>query len=54
MTALAARGSGWGGAVVGIVAAAIFVAFSSWIVVQRLRADHKVQRLRSNRKDVDG
>jgi hypothetical protein len=27
----------WGGIVVGIVAIAIFVAFASWIVVQRIK-----------------
>ena len=34
---LAARGSAWGGVVVGLVAAALFVVFSGWIVVQRVR-----------------
>ncbi len=27
----------WGGVVVGIIAAAIFVGFATWIVVQRVR-----------------
>jgi len=34
---LAARGSAWGGVVVGLVAAGLFVVFSGWIVVQRVR-----------------
>jgi hypothetical protein len=42
---LAARGASWGGMTVGLVAAGIFVVFSSWIVVQRLR---------HGRKDGDG
>ena len=41
VTELAARGSGWGGAVVGLVAAGIFLVFSSWIVLQRVRANRK-------------
>jgi hypothetical protein len=45
MTEMAARGSTWGGAVVGIVAAVVFLAFSCYIVAQRLRG---------NRKDQDG
>jgi hypothetical protein len=45
LAVLAARGSGWGGAVAGIVAAAVFVVFSGWIIWQRLRL---------NRKDGDG
>lgn len=43
---LAARGSSWGGELVGLIAAAVFVLFSSWIFLQRRRHD--------NRKDDDG
>jgi hypothetical protein len=35
--ALKDRGASWGGPVVGMVAAAVFVAFAVWIVVQRVR-----------------
>ena len=45
VTELAARGSGWGGAVAGLVAGIVFVLFSAWIVVLRVR---------SHRKDIDG
>ena len=46
MTAVvAARGAAWGGLVVGLVAAGIFVVFSAWIVAQRLR---------NNRRDDHG
>jgi hypothetical protein len=45
MAELASRGSSWGGAVVGLVAAAVFVVFSGWIVLQRFR---------TKRKDDDG
>ena len=38
---LAARGSTWGGMVVGLVALAIFLVFSGWILTQRLRAHRK-------------
>jgi hypothetical protein len=38
---VAARGESWGGVVVGIVAAAIFVVFSAWIVLQRVRHNRK-------------
>lgn len=41
MSELAARGSSWGGLAVGLVAAGIFVVFSTWIVVQRLRDKRK-------------
>jgi hypothetical protein len=30
----------WGGWVVAIIAAVIFIAFSVWIVVQRVRGEH--------------
>ena len=45
MMDLAARGDSWGGPVVGAVAALLFVVFSAWIVVLRVR---------QNRKDSDG
>ena len=35
------RGASWGGPIVGLVAAIVFVLFSSWIVVQRLRTHRK-------------
>jgi hypothetical protein len=38
---LAARGSTWGGIVVGLVAAGIFLAFSTYIVVIRIRSSRK-------------
>ena len=38
---LAARGESWGGPVVALVAAGLFVVFSSWIVLQRLRNHRK-------------
>jgi hypothetical protein len=41
MATVAARGESWGGPVVGIVAAGIFVVFSAWIVVQRIRSYRK-------------
>jgi len=41
MIELAARGESWGGPVVALVAAVVFVAFSSWIVLQRLRTHRK-------------
>jgi hypothetical protein len=47
---LAARGSSWGGVVIGLVAAGVFVVFSTYIVVLRAR-EGKAQRLRANRKD---
>jgi hypothetical protein len=37
----AARGSAWGGLVVGLVAAGVFVLFSAYIVVQRIRGNGK-------------
>jgi len=51
-TLLAARGSTWGGMVVGLIALAIFVVFSGWILAQRFSA-RGARRLRSNRKDND-
>ena len=51
---LAARGSTWGGMVVGLVALAIFVIFSCWIVAQRLRAQRKEQVVpHTQRNDSD-
>jgi hypothetical protein len=44
-TVLAARGSAWGGMVIGLVAAGMFVLFSGYILAQRIR---------SNRKDQSG
>jgi hypothetical protein len=41
MTVLAARGSTWGGMVVGLVALGIFVIFSAWIVAARVRTNRK-------------
>jgi hypothetical protein len=38
---LASRGESWGGPVVGLVAAIVFVVFSSWIVLQRVRTHRK-------------
>jgi hypothetical protein len=40
-TLLAGRGSTWGGVVVGLVAAGIFLAFSTYIVVVRIRDSRK-------------
>jgi len=40
-TLLATRGSAWGGMVVGLVAAGLFVAFSAYIVVARIRGSRK-------------
>ena len=52
---LAARGSGWGGEVVGLVAAGVFVLFSSWIVTQRTRGKSPDRRRgHDDRKDDDG
>jgi hypothetical protein len=50
---LAGRGESWGGPVVGLIAAIVFVVFSGWIVAQRLRAKETVQRVRTHRKDHD-
>lgn len=33
----------WGGMVVGLIALGIFVAFSGWVVAERLRANRKDQ-----------
>jgi flagellar biogenesis protein FliO len=38
---LAARGSTWGGMVIGLIAAAIFVLFSAWVVAERIRGHRK-------------
>ena len=38
---LAARGSAWGGMVIGLVAAGIFLVFSGYIVVSRIRGNRK-------------
>ena len=38
---LAARGSAWGGMVIGLVAAGVFLAFSTYIVVLRVRSSRK-------------
>ena len=38
---LAARGSTWGGMVVGLIALGVFLVFSSVIVAQRIRANRK-------------
>ena len=38
---LAGRGESWGGPLVGLIAAIVFVAFSSWIVLQRLKTNRK-------------
>jgi hypothetical protein len=40
-TVLAAGGSAWGGMVIGLVAAGIFLAFSTYIVVIRIRSRRK-------------
>ena len=40
-TVLAAKGSAWGGMVIGLVAAAVFVIFSAYIVVARIRGNRK-------------
>jgi hypothetical protein len=37
MSTLAADAPAWGGAVAGIVAIVVFLLFSTWIVVQRVR-----------------
>jgi hypothetical protein len=37
MTELADGSSAWGGAIAGLVAIAVFVVFSAWVVVQRVR-----------------
>jgi hypothetical protein len=34
---LAAASSAWGGAIAGLVAIAVFVAFSTWVVIHRVR-----------------
>jgi flagellar biogenesis protein FliO len=38
---LAASESAWGGMVVGLIAAAVFVLFSTYIVVQRVRDNRR-------------
>jgi hypothetical protein len=38
---LASRGESWGGPVIALVAVAVFVLFSSWIVLQRVRTHRK-------------
>ncbi|MBV9291451.1 MAG: hypothetical protein JO222_03290 [Frankiales bacterium] len=42
---VASRGTTWGGLAVGLIALGLFVAFSGWVVVQRVR---------HGRKDSDG
>jgi hypothetical protein len=39
---VAAHGASWGGPVVALVASVVFVVFSGWIVVQRLRSKDAV------------
>ena len=43
MTWLAEGGSAWGGMVIGLVAASVFVLFSTYIVIQRVRNNRKGQ-----------
>jgi hypothetical protein len=43
----------WGGMTAGIVAVVLFVAFSTWIVAQRLRARDKNERMRAGRRADD-
>jgi hypothetical protein len=44
-TVLAAGGSAWGGLAAGLIATAVFVVFSGWVILQRVR---------NGRKDSDG
>ena len=39
----------WGGWVVGLIAAVLFVGFAVWIIAQRVK---QVQRLRQGKKDT--
>jgi hypothetical protein len=50
VTDLAGESLWWGGQVIGLVAAGIFVVFSGWIVVQRLRTRDGA----TTREDDDG
>jgi hypothetical protein len=40
-TVVAAGGSAWGGMVIGLVAAGIFLAFSTYILLTRIRGNRK-------------